>query len=151
MLEEDEYSALKGVMWPFRAKPENLKEEEKKQLELLFECSPELKKAYELREALTAIFDESQTKEEGAKALRQWQEDVRKSGLRCFDSFLVTLNNWFEQITNYFLNRQTSGFVEGFNHKVKVLKRRCCGIFNLGHLFQRLLLDLEGYGHYAPE
>jgi hypothetical protein len=29
MLEEDEYSALKGVMWPFRAKPENLKEEEK--------------------------------------------------------------------------------------------------------------------------
>jgi len=151
ILEEDEYSALKGVMWPFRAKPENLKEEEKKQLELLFECSPELKKAYELREALTAIFDESQTREEGAQALRQWQEDVRQSGLRCFDSFLVTLNNWFEQITNYFLNRQTSGFVEGFNHKVKVLKRRCCGIFNLGHLFQRLFLDLEGYGHYAPE
>ena len=26
--------------------------------------------------------------------------------------------------------RQTSGFVEGFNHKAKVLKRRCCGIFN---------------------
>jgi hypothetical protein len=26
-----------------------------------------------------------------------------------------------------------------------------CGIFNLGHLFQRLFLDLEGYGHYAPE
>jgi transposase len=43
ILEEGEYSALKGVMWPFRVKPENLKEEEKKQLELLFECSPELK------------------------------------------------------------------------------------------------------------
>jgi len=151
MLEEDEDSALKGVMWPFRARPENLKEEEKKQLELLFECSPELKKASELREALTAIFDESQTKEEGAQALRQWEEEVKQSGLRCFDSFLVTLGNWFEQITNYFLNRQTSGFVEGFNHKVKVLKRRCCGIFNLGHLFQRLFLDLEGYRCYAPE
>jgi len=151
ILEEDAYSALKGVMWPFRAKPENLKEEQKEQLELLFECSPELKKAYKLREALTAIFDERQTKEEGGQALRQWQEDVRQSGLQCFDSFLVTLDNWFEQITNYFLNRQTSGFVEGFNHKVKVLKRRCYGIFNLGHLFQRLFLDLEGYGHYVPE
>ncbi len=151
ILEEDEYSALKGVMWPFRAKPENLTEEQKKQLELLFECSPGLKKAYELRESLTAIFDKSQTKEEGGQALRQWQEDVKQSGLECFDSFLVTLDNWFEQITNYFLNRQTSGFVEGFNHKVKVLKRRCYGIFNLGHLFQRLFLDLEGYGRYAPE
>lgn len=150
-LEEDEYSVLKGVMWPFRARPENLKEEQKKQLELLFECSPELKKAYELRENLTAIFDKNQTKEEGAQGLRQWQADVRQSGLQCFDSFLVTLDNWFEQITNYFLNRQTSGFVEGFNHKVKVLKRRCYGIFNLGHLFQRLFLDLEGYSHYAPE
>jgi hypothetical protein len=39
ILQEDEYSALKGVMWPFRAKPENLKEEEKEQLGLLFECS----------------------------------------------------------------------------------------------------------------
>jgi transposase len=104
-----------------------------------------VEKSYELREALTTIFDETKTKEEGAQSLREWQEDVKQSGLRCFDSFLVTLGNWFEQITNYFLSWQASGFVEGFNHKVKVLKRRCCGIFNLGHLFQRLFLDLEGY------
>jgi transposase len=40
---------------------------------------------------------------------------------------------------------RTSGFVEGFNNKVKVLKRRCYGITNLTHLFQRLYLDLGGY------
>jgi len=44
---------------------------------------------------------------------------------------------------------QSSGFVEGLNNKVKVLKRRCYGIFNLGHLFQLLFLDLEGYRLFA--
>jgi len=31
----------------------------------------------------------------------------------------------------------------GFNNRVKVLKRRCYGIFNVGSLFQRLTLDLH--------
>ena len=37
------------------------------------------------------------------------------------------------------------GFVEGFNNKLKVMKRRCYGILNLKHLFQRLVLDTIGY------
>jgi transposase len=72
-------------------------------------------------------------------------KSVSKRGLTCFDSFLTTLENWMDEITNYFVGRQTSGFVEGFNNKVKVLKRRCYGITNLTHLFRRLYLDLEGY------
>ena len=43
----------------------------------------------------------------------------------------------------------TSGFVEGFNNKLKVLKRRCYGLTNLGHLFQRIFLDLEAYRVFA--
>jgi transposase len=39
--------------------------------------------------------------------------------------------------------------VEGFNNKVKILKRRCYGIFNLNHLFQRIYLDLNGYQLFA--
>jgi len=55
------------------------------------------------------------------------------------------LANWLNEITNYFVSRLTSGFVEGFKNKVKVLKRRCYGMTNLKHFFQRLYLDLEGY------
>jgi len=62
---------------------------------------------------------------------------------------LTMLENWMDEITNYFLNRDRSGFVEGINTKIKVLKRRCYGIFNLGHLFQRLVLDLDGYRLFA--
>jgi transposase len=40
-----------------------------------------------------------------------------------------------EQITYYFIERQTSGFVEGFNNREKVLKRRCYGLSGTIKLF----------------
>lgn len=144
-LSETEYEALKGTMWLFRRAPQDLEKEESERLGLLFECAPDLKQAYDLREELTAIFETDQSKAAGQAAIEDWQERVRKSGLRCFESFLTTLGNWMNEITNYFVSRLTSGFVEGFNNKIKVLKRRCYGITNLKHLYQRLCLDLEGY------
>lgn len=132
-------------MWPFRKRPEDLQEEEEQLLQRLFARSSLLHQAYRLREELTQIFEQELTKAEAAAKIKQWQQQVSESGLRCFDSFFTMLDNWMDEITNYFLRRETSGFVEGINNKIKVLKRRCYGIFNLGHLFQRLFLDLEGY------
>ena len=74
---------------------------------------------------------------------------VRASGLTCFDSFLKTLHRYWEPITNYFVDLRTSGFVEGFNNKLRVLTRRSYGLLNLDHLFQRLYLDLQGYRLFA--
>jgi len=34
--------------------------------------------------------------------------------------------------------------------KIKVIKRRCYGLLNRNHLFQRLYLDLFGYALYGP-
>jgi transposase len=144
-LEKTEYEALEKTMWLFRRNPEELEKEERERLGLLFECAPDLKQAYDLREELTAIFEADHSPESGRAAIEDWQERVRQSRLRCFDSFLSTLGNWMNEITNYFVSRLSSGFVEGFNNKIKVLKRRCYGITNLTHLYQRLCLDLEGY------
>jgi transposase len=86
----------------------------------------------------------------GAKcAMRAWCQRVRASGLAEFERFLGTIERWLEEITHDFQGRQTSGFVEGFNNRVKVLKRRCYGIFAVGRLFQRLTLDLHGYQRFA--
>lgn len=43
-------------------------------------------------------------------------------------------------IANYFIDHQTSSFVEGLNNKLKVLKRRCYGLRNVGRLFQMMEL-----------
>ena len=89
------------------------------------------------------------TKALAQKKIRVWIKKARASGLSCFDSFFIMLERWWEEITNYFLLRQNSGFVEGFNNKVKVLKRRAYGLYNLKHLFQRIYLDTQGYRLFA--
>ena len=130
---------------PFRKKAEDLQPEESEVLNRLFEKSPSLAQAYQKREELSAIFEEKSTKEEAIGKLNEWKAEVEKSGLRCFEPFLTMLDNWKDEITNYFVRRESSGFVEGMNNKIKVLKRRCYGIFHIGNLFQRLYLDREGY------
>lgn len=148
-LPEEEYRRLKGSMWAFRKKNQDLEPEERPVLRRLFTHSPPLKRAYDLREQLTAIFEQSISKPVAQRKIRAWIKQVKSSGLNCFDEFLKTLERWWEEITNYFVDRASSGFVEGFNNKIKVLKRRCYGIFNLEHLFQRIYLDLEGYRLFA--
>ena len=148
-LPKADYAKLKGAMWPFRKKAADLEVEEQEVLTRLFTYTPALPHAYELREELTRIFDAPLSKEAALLQLAEWQRRVRASGLSCYDRFLHTLEKWRDEITNYFLARHNSGFVEGLNNKIKVLKRRCYGIFNLSHLFQRLFLDLEGYQRFA--
>ena len=148
-LSEEEYKRLKGCLWAFRKKPADLKAEERLVLKYFFAHSPEAKSVYQLREQLTTIFDQDISKSTAKRKIRAWIRRVKTSGLSCFDDFLNTLERWWEEITNYFIDRANSGFVEGFINKVKVLKRRCYGLFNLDHVFQRIFLDLEGYRLFA--
>jgi transposase len=143
------YKEIKGAMWAFRKKPADLEADERALLQRLLSYSPALKQAYHFREQLTALFEQDLSKEAATQKIKRWRRQVRASGLSCFDSFFSTLDNWMDEITNYFLDRSNSGFVEGLNNKIKVLKRRCYGIFNLAHLFQRIFLDLEGYRLFA--
>ena len=136
-------------MWALRKSEEQLTDDDKDVLVCLFEHSPCLKMAYELCHALTSIFDTQLSKREGKRQVWQWMQKVRATKLRCFDSFLTTLENWLDDIANYFIDRHTSGFVEGFNNKLKVIKRRCYGILNVTHLFQRIQLDLYGHSLFA--
>lgn len=148
-LSEADYDPIKGAMGPFRKNQADLRPHEAELLQRLWGYSPALKLAYDFREELTAIFEQQQTKAEATQAITAWRQDVEASALTCFDPFLTTLDNHLDDITNYFRHRHSSGFVEGLNNKIKVLKRRCFGLFNLDHFFQRLWLDLEGYRLFA--
>ncbi len=141
---------LKHILWPARKRPVDLHEEERAQLERFLVHSPALQQAITLREELTTIFDTARSKADGLRRIQFWRQRVIKSGLRCFDSFLKLLDSWLDLIANYFIDHQTSAFVEGLNNKLKVLKRRCYGIRNVGRLFQRLTLDVEGYRRFSP-
>lgn len=148
-LPAEEDAELADVMWPLRKNHQDLTPEERQRLHRLFAHAPTLKLAYTLREELTAIFELPVTKAQAQQRLRKWCAKVRRSVLTCFDAFLKTLTNWLDEIANYFVDRRSSGFVEGLNNKIKTLKRRCYGIRRSATLFQRLYLDLEGYRRFA--
>lgn len=141
---------LKKTLWPFRKRRADLETDEHERLEALFAHSPALKQAYDFREQLTAIFDTTRSKAAGVRRIKAWRRRVEASGLICFAPFFTLLDKWLSLIANYFRERQSSGFVEGLNTKLKVLKRRCFGIDNLGHFFQRITLDLQGYRRFSP-
>ena len=147
-LAEGEYKKLKGSMWLVRKDPDTLDEEERATLRLLFTYAPALFLTYALGWALTKIFDTPQTKTEAEERIRAWMRLVKETKAEGFDRFMNTLDEKMDLITNYFIRRQNSGFVEGLNHKIRVLLGRCYGVFNRTHLFQRLSLDLSVYEQF---
>jgi len=148
-LSQQQYNEIKGVMWATRKNNTDLNDDQRQQLRRFFTYSLKFKLAYTLREELSAIFDLPLSREQALERLDQWQTKVQRSALTCFDKFLTTLHNWREEIANYFVKRFNSGFVEGLNNKIKTIKRRCYGVTNIKHLFQRIYLDLEGFRLFA--
>ena len=142
-LSKEKYAELKNAMWILRKKRSNLNCKEKKVLEKLFKHSLELKEAYEMRNNLTKIFDTQTSRNGGIRRLKNWIKKVNQSSLMCFETFVGTLTKRMTEIANYFIKRENSGFVEGFNNRIKVLKRRCYGIKSEEYLFQRISLDID--------
>jgi len=149
-LSKKDYDKLKGVMWILRKKESDLTEEERKTLNLLFRYSPDLKCAYGFVNALTKIFESDISKFHAKHKINRWISCVQNSGLTCFNRFINTLLKYKNEIASYFINKNSSGFVEGINNKIKVVKRRCYGIKNIGHLFQRIFLDISGFSLFLP-
>lgn len=150
-LNETDYAQLKGAMWALRKKDANLTDQDKTILSALFNYSPSLEKAYNFQKDLTAIFNQDLNKTEASLLIKNWIKRVELSDLICFEKFIGTLNKNWDEILNYFYHRQrkNSGFIEGLNNKIKVIKRRCYGIFDINKLFQRISLDLNGYEQFA--
>jgi transposase len=143
------YKEFKGVMWMLRKKSDERTQEERDVLARVFEYSPLLGWAYVFTCTLTDIFQERISPCEARQKITAWMQIVEDSGLKLFNSFISTLNKRMDEITNYFQGRHSSGFVEGLNNKIKVIKRRCYGILNVGHLFQRIHIDLVGYARFS--
>ncbi len=148
-LTEKEYGKLKGAVRALRKNEADLTPEENGVLRSLFGHSRILRIAYELCDELTDIFNQNITKEEARKKIGIRTDVAGLSGPECQTGFISTLNKRPDEITDYSVHRQTGGSVEGLNNKIRVIKRRCYGIFNIRHLFQRIFPDSEGYAIFA--
>ena len=99
--------------------------------------------AYQFSQQMTTILNTKTSRSGGIRRLKNWIKNVKQSDIECYKTFTGTLEKWIIEIANYFVERENSGFVEGFNNRIKVLKRRCYGIVDRTHLYQRISLDLK--------
>jgi transposase len=109
---------------------ENLSDEQKEVLEKVLGLSSTIKAAYELKESFRDIFKDSSNKEEAKEKLHTWILDILKREVVHYYSFVKTLLRWEGNILNYFVDRLSSGFVEGVNNKIKLIKRKAFGFRN---------------------
>jgi transposase len=144
-LPEDTYKeVVYGLLWVLRRNHAKLDKDDKVRLRTLFQYSPDLHQAYTLREELSAIFNTNLTQSEGQHRLERWIAKVESKKINCFNKFIKTLRNHLDMIANYFHQRANSGFVEGFNNKLKMITRRSYGLQRVDSLYRRLWLATTG-------
>ena len=78
-------------------------------------------------------------RDEAVGAIAEWIDVVIDSGQQLLDTFVNTLENWAIPCLNYFNHRTTQGFVEGMNHKLKLIMRRGDGYRNFDRFALRIL------------
>jgi len=150
-LSKEEYKTLQKAIQILKRNQEFISVSDEEELEKIFKYSPLLKVAYSYCRRLTHIFNAHHTPESARDKIREWVSEVNASDLKCFNKFIATVAQYENEICNYFSERFNSGFVEGANNKIKVLKRRCYGISNIKNLFKRIYLDFSGYGIFNGE
>jgi transposase len=117
---------------------EKLNPEEREALDAFLDQEPELRMAYELKEAFHAWYRlEDRAEAEGE--LKAWCDEALASGLPEMVEVVGTLRNWWDEILNYFTWRCTNGFTEGKNNRIKVLKRQAYGYRDFEHFRLRIL------------
>lgn len=105
---------------------------------LLFEKYPELKKAYDLSQQLSWIFNNTKDKLYAFARLAKWNEKVGQSGLKAFNTLSRTIINHHKNILNYFDNRSTNASAESFNAKIKAFRAQYRGVGNVNFFLFRL-------------
>ena len=119
-------------------KKEKLKPEEEIELRYIFTHSYDIETAYYLKEYFRD-FMRAKTIEKGKKELEIWINMARDSNLKEFKDAITALTDWKEEILNSKLIRETNGFTEGCNNKIKVLKRNAYGYQDFKRFRNRIL------------
>lgn len=120
-------------------KPEyKLTDEDKIELNRMLNSSPELEKAWILKERFYEIFRKV-TRTEAKKELRDWLLLANQLSIPEFKHCITTFTNWRTEIANIVGEIISNGFIEGSNNKIKVLKRISFGVQNFKRFRNRIL------------
>lgn len=113
----------------------NLEQAQIEKLEMTLKKSECLRIAYEMKEEFREIYETHMTVKIAQTEFKNW---LNYASL-FFQESASTIVNHFEGICNYFLNRTTSGVMEGINNRIKLIMRQGYGFSNFDNFRERVL------------
>lgn len=120
---------------------EKLNPEQKQQRQTLLEAYPELARAVHLAERCHRWYSQRSSREQANNQLSYWLGQLLTAGIPELQAFAQMVKRWRRYMVNYFLSRSTNGRSEGFNTKIKLLKRLGYGRLLFEHLAARILRE----------
>lgn len=121
----------------------NLTARQSATLERLCEINQPIYKAMLLKESFIGIYDLN-SEEEAVPYIYEWIEEALASGLPTFVEFAWSLTEKIEYVLNWFRCKRSSAISEGFNNKIKRLKRMAYGYKDI-HYFKLKIHQHCGY------
>ena len=115
-----------------------LKAENKKACDLMLLYNDDLRLAHWLKERFYDLCQDTKYSRQ-RKDFYDWIKIAESSGLKEFEKCANTYRHWSKEILNAFKYGITNGTTEGFNNKIKVLKRTSYGIRNFERFRTRIL------------
>lgn len=115
-----------------------LSDENKKACDLMLLYNDDLRAAHGLKEWFWNICNTTQYKEQRIE-FRRWIDFAEHSGIPEFIKCATTFRHWIKPILNALKYGHTNGPTEGFNNKIKVLKRNSYGIRNFMRFRTRII------------
>lgn len=113
-------------------------ESQRQRAKVLFEIYPEIKKAYDLSQRLSWIYEKTNDKTIAMTRLAHWHEKTRQAEFKSFNTISRTIETHYQTILNYFDNRSTNASAESFNAKIKGFRSQFRGVKNIKFFLFRL-------------
>ena len=115
-----------------------LKDEDRQACNLMLLYSEDLRQAHRMKEWFYDICQMEAYRQQ-QREFDDWIADAQGCGIKEFEDCARTYRAWRKEILNAFKYRLTNGPTEGFNNKIKVLKRSSYGIRNFRRFRTRIL------------
>ena len=131
---------IKGQKYTLLTRRENLGEEGRASLELLFKANRRLYKAYLLKEQFGQLWDFADP-DQAKLFFEEWKSSLRWQRLKPYEKFARMIERHWDGIASYCTaaNKVPLGFVEGLNNRIRVLQRRAYGFHDENYFRLKVL------------
>lgn len=113
-------------------------EKQKIRAEILFQKYPEIQQAYQLSMRLFSIYQNTKEKGIAFTKLARWYDQIEKIGFKSFNTVKRTIQQHYQSILNYFVNRSTNASAESFNSKIKGFRSQFRGVRDIQFFLFRI-------------